>query len=228
MAEVITHAEWKAGKKKNGVHPPKNKQDVGPTLDQFHKALKYKDKVAFLNKIIAGLKVIRDANKDNPGTAVTFVDKTVKECKAALFDIKKNGLEADGMEDTKKEVIKKCHALTWDVVWKDAKLKKLLGKYAKATHTDDNFNFLDAVDKGNGVEIYNTYIKKGSPSEINIDSTIFSDLNNQFRTNPLGRLNYDKAYKHIWAAFSRDTFKRFREQPPIELQVAIAENEGIL
>src|SRR6185369_12885552 len=55
-----------------------------------------------------------------------------------------------------------------------AYLKEELLDFAKDEHTDENLLFLDS--KANNQVIYDTFIKKGSPHEVNLPSDVLKQL----------------------------------------------------
>jgi Regulator of G protein signaling domain len=220
MAELITHQEWKTGKKKYELTSPKTKQDIGPTLDKFHKASTVKDKVKFLQQIIAGFKVYRDDNKDN-AKAKQYLEGLLKESKAKLDELKKDALKDP---DILAAVTKACKGLNLEDIWKDPTYKELFKKFNK-TGGLENFNFLVAVEQRKGAWIFTQFVQPGSPQEVNLTKPILTDLQAQYQDDP-NKVTYRDAYNLIWDELRREKMNDFRLWSP--LLYAAGEKLGIL
>jgi hypothetical protein len=220
MADLITHQEWKTAKKKYEMTSPKTKQEIGPTLDKFHKAATVKDKVKFLQQIIAGFKVYRDDNEDN-AKAKPYLTKLLKESKEKADELKKDALKDPAI---KAAVTKACNALNLEDVWKDATYKELFKKFNKSGGLE-NYNFLVAVEQRKGAWIFTQFVQPGSPQEINLTKPILDDLQAQYKDDP-NKVTYRDAYNLVWDQLRREKMNDFRQWSP--LMYAVGEKLGIL
>lgn len=164
-----TRSEWNTAKKTAGIKTPgireKNKPNIGPNLDRYHKALKRgQDVLGILDDLEEGYKNYQDRCKGNP--------KAQALLKSELIDIK---LARDFEADRKK--IKED--LTIDVILSSKKLSDALFKYSKSRFTEENIEYLTERKKAERIsnqeekqakleEIFNKYVKVGAPKEINI------------------------------------------------------------
>ena len=207
--EVLTHAEWKSNKKKYALKEPKAKQDVGKTLDLYHKEKSVKGRLNALRKAKTGFEAYVDENDENK--AEKYLKDLIKNTDEVMVEIKKKGLESPEMAETLKAITDKCSSLTLDQVWKDPKLRELLRQQLKKEFSLENIDFLEAVEKRKGAWIYEQWVApKCAQTQVNLSAATFKDLGEQYKSDP-GKMTYRDAYDEVFTLIRKDTFRRLKE-----------------
>src|SRR5262245_5175302 len=211
MEEVLTHQKWKSEKKRLALTEPKAKQDVGKTLDLYHKDPTLRGSLDALKKLKAGWKAYLEANDGNKD-AEKYLKDQIKNTDEWTVELKKRGLESEGMKDTLKAINDKIERLTLEEVWKDPTLKEFLREQLKKEHSLENIDFLEAVEKRKGAWIYEQWVApKCAQVQVNLSSETFKDLGEQYQSDP-GKMTYRDAFLEIFSLVRKDSFRRMKKE----------------
>ena len=208
--EVLTHQEWKAAKKKLNLTPPKSNQDVGKTLDSYHKDRTLKGSLAALQKLADGLNAYLDKNEGN-ADAAKYLKGLIKNTKEVSTELKRRGLEAEDMKETLKAIEDKSRTITIEQVWKDPTLREMLREQLKREFSLENIDFLEAVEKRKGAWIYEQWVAENcKQTRVNLKGATFADLAEQYQSDP-GKMTYRDAYEEVLALVGKDTLARLKK-----------------
>ena len=206
--EVLTHQDWKSTKKKYAFKEPKAKQDVGKTLDVYHKERSVKGRLNALRKVKAGFEAYLKENDESK--AEKCLKDLIKNTNDVLVEIKKNGLESPAMTETLKAINDKITDLSLKQIWGDKSLRELLRQQLKLEFSLENIDFLEAVEKRKGAWIYEQWVApKCAQTQVNLKAPTFKDLAEQYKSDP-GKMTYRDAYDEIFALIERDTLLRLK------------------
>ena len=218
MDEVLTHQQWKADKKKLTLTAPKLNQDVGKTLDSYHKDKTLKGSLASLRKLTDGLNAYLDANEGN-AKAEKYLKDLIKNTKEVATELKRRGLEAPEMAETLKAIEEKIRTIKIEHVWNDPTLKEMLREQLKEEHSLENINFLEAVEKRKGAWIYEQWVADDcAQNQINLKGATFKDLAEQYKSDR-NKMTYRDAYDEILALIGKDALSRLKKTSDFKREI---------
>lgn len=108
----------------------------------------------------------------------------------------------------------KFETLKLEEIMRSSVLYAFFYAHAKKEYSDENVDFLAAIDKNQSKEkIYNTYVKKSAKRQVNLPGKILKALGDGADDfTDYASLDFRDAYQDVWKMVKKDTLSRFTSQ----------------
>jgi hypothetical protein len=200
---IITRAEWRKIRDRNGVGKGHAKVSIGGALDAYHATKTCDTRLAKLDALAAAYaSYSKSLDIKKPGE-----QQLAREIGGQLLPAVREA--QDKYEDYKK-IAKDAQNLTVDKLLKSKRMLALYTTYAKKAYTDESLDFIRAVDKKmKKQQIWETFVDSEAPRLINLPGAIRSKLEVFKADEQYDKMNFTEARRSICDMLERDSLPRF-------------------
>lgn len=204
---IITRAEWRKMRDRNGVGKGHAKVSIGAALDAYHASKTCEARIAKLDALAKAYATYANSlDAKVPGE-----HQLAREIGGQLLPEVRE--VADRYEE-RNEIAQDMKDLTVDKILKDRPLLALYTPYAKKEFTDESLDFVKAVDKKmKKQDIYEMFISPKAKRQVNLPGGLQSKLDKLAEKEEYDKMDLVEVRKEICEMLNRDSLPRFKLTP---------------
>jgi hypothetical protein len=200
---IITRAEWRKIRDRNGVGKGHAKVSIGGALDAYHASKTCDARLAKLNALAAAYASYSkslDIKKSGE-------QQLAREIGGQLLPAVR---QAQDKYEEYKEIARDAQKLTVTKLFKSKRMMALFTPYAKKNYVDESVDFVRAVDKNmKKQQIWETFVSEDAPQMVNLPGAIRSKLEVFSADKQYDKMNFADARKNVASMLEMDVLPRF-------------------